>query len=172
MNPSEQLHNVNHTLSDRFINEIRNHHLMHDEVIVVTVFDQECLHRSNKRLFTQLKIFSALFGINIISQVYYLTNIEKLFGSASVHIFLTISCLWVVLTFLFSIFIFKKVVDISHELRFRQAQLPAFIKFDQQPVVGVKLLEYNAYVNSMVKPLCILLALFSLQSISLFFMVS
>lgn len=173
--------------SEQFFKEINDRKLRVEDIISVTVYDQECMQNSNRIIIKRLKITSAVLTLNFLIFMWFLMNIEKnsllpkvvesiqpilnnfVFLESSLtntNSYLKISTMvaWSVLTLLLIIFLIKRNIDLRHKIESLLFQRSPFLKFDNQPVIFIDVVEVNALISNYLKPLIIITALLTLQS--------
>lgn len=190
MNDFEQVRNFTESenpISEQFFREINDRKLRVEDIIPVTVYDQECMQNSNRNIINSLKITSAVLTLNFLVFMWFLMNIEKnsllptvvesiqpilnnfVFLESSLtntYSYLKISTMvtWSVLTILLIIFLIKRNIDMTHKIESMLFHRSPYLKFDKQPVIFVDVVEVNAHISSYLKPLIIITALVTLQS--------
>lgn len=190
MNHFEQLRNFTESdqpTSEQFYKAIHEHNLNVNDVIPVTVYDQECLYNSNKNIKNRLRITCSILVVNVLFLLWYLMNIEKknylpvLIETVqpvlnnftfleetlkSTHTTAQVAAIvaWSIVCLVCCIFMIKRTSDLVSQLDYKLKQYPSFIQFDKQPIICVKVVELNAKISEFLKPAIVVSILLSLQT--------
>lgn len=174
-------------VSDNYINELKALNFNYDDVIPVTVYDQQCLESSNIQIIRKLYLSTIIFCLNVVlSIVAILTfgnealsipigviepvlNGFALYESSSppVDHVLTGSILgiaWLIISCIASIFIIAKNINHIVNLENQILKFGTYLQIDSQPVIPAESVILNSNISNYLKPILVLTAIISINA--------